>query len=78
MANAKDKGIFRNMVKYDTLDTNAFDRLFGIGWDVDSERVINNEQTVEFINANANANAKIKFHCSYWLIQKTRKFLKVY
>ena len=49
LANAKDKGIFRNMVKYDKLDTNAFDRLFGIGWDVDLERLINNEQTVEFI-----------------------------
>ena len=33
-----------NMIR---CDTNAFDRLFGIGWDVDSERVINNDQTVK-------------------------------
>ena len=50
LANATDKNIFKNMLnkEHDTLDTNAFDGLFGIGWELDSERVNNNDQTFQY------------------------------
>ena len=49
LANATDKNIFKNMLnkEHDTLDTNAFDGLFGIGCEL--ERVNNNDQTFDFI-----------------------------
>ena len=46
--------------EHDTLDTNAFDGLFGIGWEL--ERVNNNDQTFDFIKTNPLNKLTIVLH----------------
>ena len=68
LANAKDNEIFRNMLnkEHNLLETNAFDGIFGIDWEV--ERFSANEQTFEFMKNirlmrnNTNNKLKIVLH----------------